>query len=70
MTPTLLIATVAPSKFIKNGLNVLERGKNLLQNGILHFVFRLSQLLEIALESYNLRRRKTDYSERGLPQKS
>jgi len=27
MTPTLLIATVAPSKFIKNGLNVLERGK-------------------------------------------
>jgi len=28
-----------------------ERGANLLQNGILHFVFTLSQLSEIALES-------------------
>jgi len=37
----------------------------LLQNGILHFVFRLSQLSEIELESY-LRRRKTNFSERGL----
>jgi len=26
-------------KTIKNGLGVLERGENLLQNGILHFVF-------------------------------
>jgi len=37
----------------------------LLQNGISHFVFRFSQFSEIALESYNLRRRKTDFSERG-----
>jgi len=35
------------SKFIKN---VFERGGNLLQNGILHFVFRFNQLSEIAIK--------------------
>jgi len=45
-------------KIIKNGLSVLERGENLLRNGLLHFVFRFSQSLEIALESY--------FSERDL----
>jgi len=49
---------------IKNGLNVFERGKYLLQS-ILHFVLWLCQSLEIALEVSNLRRRKTDLSERG-----
>jgi len=29
-------------KIIKNGLSVFDREENLLQNGILHFVFRLS----------------------------
>jgi len=29
-------------KIIKNGLRVFERGEHLLQNGILHFVFKLS----------------------------
>jgi len=42
---------VAPhtDKFMKNGLSVFERGENLLQNGILHFVFKFSQLSEIPL---------------------
>jgi len=30
-------------KIIKNGLSVFEREENLLQNGILHFEFKLSQ---------------------------
>jgi len=34
--------------------------------GILHFVFKLSQSSEIVLQSENLLRRKTDFSERGL----
>jgi len=47
-----LAATVTPrtEKIIKNGLRVFERGENLLQNGILHFVFRW----------------KVSFSERGL----
>jgi len=36
---------------IKNRLNVIERGENLLQNGMLHFVFGISQLSEIELQS-------------------
>jgi len=52
MTPTSLAAAVAPraGKIIENGLHVFERGENLLQNGVLHFVFRFSQSSEIALE--------------------
>jgi len=30
-------------KFIKNGLSVFERGETLLQNGMLHFVFKFSE---------------------------
>jgi len=45
MVPTSLVG-----KFIKNDLGVFERGENLLKNGILHFVFRFSQLSEIALK--------------------
>jgi len=44
----------------------LKEEKILLQNGILRFVFTFSQLSEIALKSYNLHRRKTDFSKRGL----
>jgi len=54
MTPTLLAAAEAlvQEKVIKNGLRVFERGKNLLQNGKLHFfVFKLSQSSEIVLQS-------------------
>jgi len=71
MMPTSLSAAVAPrtGKIIKNGLRVFERGGNLLQNGILHFAFKLSQLSEIVLQSQNLSRRKTDFSERGLARK-
>jgi len=73
-----LVLVVAPrtGKIIKNGL--CERGEKLVQNGVLHFVFRFSQWSvlhfvfrfsqwsEIALESENLSRGKTDFSERGL----
>jgi len=53
MTLTSLVAAVAPrtGKIIKNGLHVFERGENLLQNGILNFVFRFSRSSEVALES-------------------
>jgi len=53
MMPTSLVAAVAPrtGKIIKNGLRVFERGENLLQIGILHFVLRSSQFSEITLES-------------------
>jgi len=39
-TPTSLAAAVAPrtGKIIKNGHRVFEKGENLLQNGILHFI--------------------------------
>jgi len=48
-----LAAAVAPrtGEIIKNGLSVFERGENLLQNGILHFAFTLSQSSEIVLQS-------------------
>jgi len=44
-TPTPLIATIAPrtGKIIKNGLRVFKREEHLLQNGILHFVFRVNR---------------------------
>jgi len=52
MTPTSFAEPIAPrsGKIIKNGLRVFERGENLLQNGILHFVFNLSQSSEIVLQ--------------------
>jgi len=67
MTVTSLVAVVAPrtTKIIKNGLLVFERRENLLQNYIFNFVFRFSQSSEIALESKNLNRRKTDFSKKG-----
>jgi len=45
ITLTSLLAVVVPraGKIIKNGLSVFGRGEILLQHGILHFVFRLSQ---------------------------
>jgi len=69
MTPISRLAVVAPriGKIIKNGRSVFERGENLLQNGILTIiVFKLSQSSEIVSQSSNLRRRKTDFSKRGL----
>jgi len=52
MTPTSTTTSLGCSashrKIIKNCLHVIERGEKLLQNGILHIVFRSS---EIALES-------------------
>jgi len=49
MTLTSFAAALASrtGKIIKNG----ENGENLLQNGILHFVFIFSQSSEIALQS-------------------
>jgi len=45
MMLTSLAAVVAPrtGKIIKNVLRVFIRGGNLLQNGMLHFAFKLSQ---------------------------
>jgi len=53
MTVTSLVAVVAPrtDKIIISGLGVFEKGENLQQNGILHFVFKFSQSLEIVLQS-------------------
>jgi len=53
MTPTSLVAPVVPraGKIIKNGHRVFEREENLLQNGVLHFVFKLSQPSELVLQS-------------------
>jgi len=50
-------------KTIKNGFNVFQRGENLLENGVLHFVFRLSQSSEIAFEFMQVK--KNDFWERG-----
>jgi len=48
-----LAVAVAPctGKIITNGPQWSERGENLLQNGILYFAFRLSQLSKIILQS-------------------
>jgi len=51
--PTSLVAAVAPRtrKFIKKWPQCFwKRGDDLLQNSKLQFVFRFSQLSEIALE--------------------
>jgi len=46
-----LALDIAPltGKIIEN--RVFERAENLLQNGVLHFVFWISQLSEIELQS-------------------
>jgi len=48
-----MTALVAPrtGEIIKNNLSVFERGENLLQKGVLHFVFKSSQSSEIVFES-------------------
>jgi len=53
ITTTSLAAAVVPraGKINKNSLSVFERGENLLQRGILHFVFKLSQSSGILLQS-------------------
>jgi len=53
MTPTSLAAVVAPrtGKINKNRLSFFEKGGYLLQNGILHFEFKLSQSSEIVFQS-------------------
>jgi len=42
-----LIAVVAPhtGKIVKHSVRVYERGENLLQSGVLHFVIRLTTAL-------------------------
>jgi len=54
-----IVCSALIGKIIKNSLNVFELGGNLLQNGTLHFAFKLNQSLEIVLQS-NLHRQKTD----------
>jgi len=50
---TLPVTVVAPSigKINNYGFSVFGRGENLLQNGILHFVFKLSQSSKIVLQT-------------------
>jgi len=43
--------TSRTGKIITNGIRVFERRENLLRNGLLHFVFKLSQSSEIMLQS-------------------
>ena len=45
------IGRACTGKIMKNALEVLERGQNLLKNGIINFAFRLSQSSVIALQS-------------------
>jgi len=49
MRVTSLVAVVAPRKNRKKG--VFGRGENLLQNSVLHFVFRFSQSTEIGFNN-------------------
>jgi len=60
---SLVEVTSRIGRIMKNGLHIFERGKNLLQNGILHFVFKLTHSSEIVLQS--LHRRKTVFSKRA-----
>jgi len=52
ITPTSLAVAIAPRtvKIIKNDIRVFEGGDNLLQNGILHFAFKLSHSSKIVLQ--------------------
>jgi len=52
------VAASRTGKIFKNGLRVFERGENLLQNGVLHFVFGFSQLSEIAVGKLELKQMK------------
>ena len=44
------------SKIMKNVLEFLERGEDLLQNSVLKFAIRLSQSPVIAFQNWNLHR--------------
>jgi len=48
-------------KIIKNGLNIFERLENLLQNGVLHFVFRLTRGGKLEFTQT-----KNEFSKKGL----
>jgi len=63
--PTSVADVAAPStsKFIKIGLNVFERGENLLQNGISHRL-GFSQKSRWKVRKYI--DKKTDFSEKRL----
>jgi len=43
---------------IKNSLRVFVRGENLLQNGMLHFAFKLSQSSEIVFQKSEFKQTK------------
>jgi len=51
MRVTSLVAVVSlpTGKITKSGISVFERAENLLQNGIFHFVFTISESPEILL---------------------
>jgi len=66
MTVTSLVVVVAPRTGKTKWLSVFERGEDVLQNGILYFVFKLSQSSESCYKFRKLHRRITDFSGRGL----
>jgi len=70
MTPTSLVEAVAPrtGKINKNNPVFLKEEKICYKivYGILHFAFKFSQSSEIVFQSWNIHRRTTDFSERGL----
>jgi len=51
VTSLVAVVTLRTGKIVKNGFRGFERGEDLLQNDILHFVIRFSQSSEKALES-------------------
>jgi len=58
MTSLVVAVTPRTGKINKNGLNIFERGEILLQNGILHFLFKPSQVKPI------VRNRVTKFSQK------
>lgn len=49
---------------------VFERGKNLQQNGILHFVIRLNQLSEIGIKEAIFSKSLTEYDNKKVTEKT
>jgi len=53
-----LAQDASQAKLSKIASNIFERRENLLKNGVLHIIFRISQLSEIKPQSKYLRKRK------------
>jgi len=65
MRDVTLMSLAAAVAHRTGSLRVFERGENLLQNGILHFVFKLSQSTVKLIANRN-RVAKLEFTQRGL----